>query len=412
MIERKTFPGLATKVLDEDQGIVETIFTTFGNVDYGDDVGHPGMFAKTIAERGHKVKILDIHKADSLSRVLGKPLELRELTREQLPGVVLSEHPDAMGGAYAKVQFLLDTPQGKNAFTLLKEGAVDEWSYAYDAMDFDYSEVEQNGSKKRVRNLRTVKLYDVSPVLWGMNPATATLSAKMEYKPEETEEYIHIPVRDADGFQDGSFRTINISASKGIRAVIGRLKGETTTTVQKYLFAKDKGWTMEKAKAWVEEHKKSAKDDVGLQEQISAIYQAFESQIARPATQPQYVSDLWVQEVFEERIRVRDNEGHYYEIPYKVGEDGVTFAPREEWIEGSMEFVPSKASEKVDDAPDGRAALNDSTTLTDDDLGAGPVRPPTSSATREIVRQRLIELKRIEVGNELEREVRTSEGPV
>jgi hypothetical protein len=40
-----------------------------------------------------------------------------------------------------------------------------------------------------------------------------------------------------------------------IKAVVGKLKGEDTTTVQSYPFARDKGWDLEKAKAWFEKHK-------------------------------------------------------------------------------------------------------------------------------------------------------------
>jgi transcriptional regulator with XRE-family HTH domain len=42
-----------------------------------------------------------------------------------------------------------------------------------------------------------------------------------------------------------------------IKPVIGKLKGEDTTTVQSYLFAKDKDGDLEKAKAWFERHKES-----------------------------------------------------------------------------------------------------------------------------------------------------------
>ena len=75
--------------------------------------------------------------------------------------------------------------------------------------------------------------------------------------PEETENYIHVPVVDKKEFVQGSFKTIDISASKGIKAIIGKLKSdpEGSTVVQKYLFLKEKGWTMEKAKTWVSEHK-------------------------------------------------------------------------------------------------------------------------------------------------------------
>jgi hypothetical protein len=77
--------------------------------------------------------------------------------------------------------------------------------------------------------------------------------------PEETEEFVHIRVRDPADFVDGSFRTIDIDAGKGIKAVIGKLKSDPkgSTVVQKFIFDKDKDWTMEKAEAWVKEHKDS-----------------------------------------------------------------------------------------------------------------------------------------------------------
>jgi len=87
----------------------------------------------------------------------------------------------------------------------------------------------------------------------------ATIARKQEALQEsrETEDFIRIRMKDPSAFQDGSFRTIILSEKEGIKAVIGRLKGETTTTVQVYLFDKNK-WTVEKAKAWIREHKKNA----------------------------------------------------------------------------------------------------------------------------------------------------------
>jgi hypothetical protein len=72
---------------------------------------------------------------------------------------------------------------------------------------------------------------------------------------EETDQYIRSGHRNPDDFESDSLRTITISEEEGIKAVVGKLKGEDKTTVQSYLFAKDKGWDLEKAKAWFEEHK-------------------------------------------------------------------------------------------------------------------------------------------------------------
>jgi hypothetical protein len=80
---------------------------------------------------------------------------------------------------------------------------------------------------------------------------------------EETEEHIRSGHEDPKKYDKDSMRTIDIDAEKGIKAVIGCPKGnfkggkcEVGTQVQSYLFAKDKGWTMTKAKAWFAKAKK------------------------------------------------------------------------------------------------------------------------------------------------------------
>ena len=82
---------------------------------------------------------------------------------------------------------------------------------------------------------------------------------KVVTKPEETEDFIHIPVIDAGKFVKDSFRTIDIDKKKGIKAVIGKLKTDPqgSTKVQKFIFDKKKGWTLKKAQEWVRKHGKS-----------------------------------------------------------------------------------------------------------------------------------------------------------
>jgi len=92
--------------------------------------------------------------------------------------------------------------------------------------------------------------------------AVDALIRKVALDPEETENFIHIPVSDSEDFVQGSFRTITIDAIKGINAVVGKLKTdpEGSTHIQCFLFDKSKDWTMEKAQAWIEMRKKSAAD--------------------------------------------------------------------------------------------------------------------------------------------------------
>ena len=173
-MEHKQFPAIVLST-DEDQGIVEHIVAVMGVIDLGDDRIHNGAFTKTLAERGGKVRVLDQHKTDSVLRILGKPLEMRELRRDELPPVLLAQYPEATGALWCKTQFLMNTPEGSGAFERIKAGALEEWSFGYDALDKDYENVSEGRS---VRNLRTLKLFEYSPVIWGMNPATMTLGAK------------------------------------------------------------------------------------------------------------------------------------------------------------------------------------------------------------------------------------------
>jgi len=76
-------------------------------------------------------------------------------------------------------------------------------------------------------------------------------------KPEETENYIRIPVRDCK-----ITATITISAKEGIKGLYcGKIKKVAT-----YLFDKAKGWTMAKAKKWAKEH-----DGKGVTEKVEGV---------------------------------------------------------------------------------------------------------------------------------------------
>lgn len=184
-MEHKNTYSIVTK-LDDVQGIVEHVVAVMGNTDLGGDVIHPGAFAKTLNERGGKVRVLDLHRTDSIMRAIGKPVALREVSTAELPPQVKAAYPTANGALLATTQFLMSTPEGKGAFERLKAGLIDEWSFGYDAISPDFS---KGADGKTVRNLREVRLWEYSPVLWGMNPATATLGAKAADTPTEGKPY-------------------------------------------------------------------------------------------------------------------------------------------------------------------------------------------------------------------------------
>lgn len=140
-----------------DAGQYEGHFAVFGNLDDGRDVSHPGMFLKTIAERGPRVKVFYAH---DWMKLIGPAPE------------VLAE--DSMG-LMAKGRLTLDSFWGKEAWALMKDGALNEGSFGYEAVKFDY---ESLPGDIMVRNLREVKLYEISPVPLGMNALTQIRAVK------------------------------------------------------------------------------------------------------------------------------------------------------------------------------------------------------------------------------------------
>src|SRR5512143_3708815 len=161
-MEHKAFPILAKQVEDR---VVKQIFAVLGNIDDGRDVMWPGAFTKTLAERADRVRVLWQHGV--MDPPVGVPVTLKELGRMELPQEILARYPSAAGALYGEIKYL-DTPRGNEILVGIREGAITENSIGYEpvAGKFDFETIE--GAP--VRNLREVKLWDVSPVNWGMNP--------------------------------------------------------------------------------------------------------------------------------------------------------------------------------------------------------------------------------------------------
>lgn len=175
--ETKRVPTFIKQIL-EDQGIVEHFVAIMGNLDVGKDVIEMGAFRKSLAERKNRIRVLDQHQTDSVMRVIGKPLELREVGVEELTEEVLEYAPDATGGLLATTQYAISTDNGRNAYELVKGGFVDESSIGYDPVQVYHKEIVIDGKKVKIRLLKELRLWEYSNVIFGMNPATAVVSAK------------------------------------------------------------------------------------------------------------------------------------------------------------------------------------------------------------------------------------------
>lgn len=165
-MEYKSLPSFV-KAVDPETRTVTGVFAVHGNIDSYADISHPGSFKKTIAERGDRVKFLwnhDFFGGPPIAKVLG----IREIGRDELPESVLSRASNATGGVEIVRQYM-KTGRAAEVFEAVAEGASDEMSYGYDPIVMDFSEVDGT----QVRNLREIRLWEVSDVIFGANPATA-----------------------------------------------------------------------------------------------------------------------------------------------------------------------------------------------------------------------------------------------
>ncbi|BDI29409.1 hypothetical protein CCAX7_14600 [Capsulimonas corticalis] len=160
----KTLPAYGVKTLDSAQGIMEAIVAVFDNVDAAGERIKAGAFTQSLERKYPK----GVWMHDWMIPV-AKTLEAKEL----LPGdPLLPAELAELGGLYVKGQFNLNTQRGREAFSDLDFGTVDEFSIGY------VTRKDSIDSKTQVRDLIVIDLYEWSPVLVGCNPQTALIGVK------------------------------------------------------------------------------------------------------------------------------------------------------------------------------------------------------------------------------------------
>lgn len=166
------------------EGLIEAIVSVFSNLDSQKEVVTPGAFTKSLSQRMPK---------GVWGHDWSQPVARTEEARELFPGDPLL--PDALkelGGLYIKGRFNLQTQRGREAFSDIAFGIVDEFSIGYRVLRArritDEGEEQEDpdspaaffGFGKGVRYLDELDLFEWSPVLVGANPATALLGVKTD----------------------------------------------------------------------------------------------------------------------------------------------------------------------------------------------------------------------------------------
>jgi len=164
MHEYKTF-DFQVKAFDYEGRTVEGYASVFGNLDLGRDIVEPGAFAKTLVERGNKVRFLWQHDQ---REPIGRPIEMRE-----------DDH-----GLFIKA-IVSDTGRGRDALALLRDGAISGLSIGYDAIP-GATEYTKGADGESVRLLKELRLWEFSLVSMPMNEE-ATVTALKAADPAPTD---------------------------------------------------------------------------------------------------------------------------------------------------------------------------------------------------------------------------------
>jgi len=158
-----------------EKGIFTGYGSIFGNEDQGSDIMQKGAFTKSLEARpARKVKLLYQHKTD-------EPI-----------GVFEDMYEDSKG-LFVKGKLAMGTQKGREAYELLKMGALDGMSIGFRA---DPEKQGYNESKRGTRTLKEVDLMEISLVTFPMNESALIETVKGNAKNIREWEKI---LRDAGG---------------------------------------------------------------------------------------------------------------------------------------------------------------------------------------------------------------------
>ncbi|MBX9944860.1 MAG: HK97 family phage prohead protease [Reyranella sp.] len=173
----------------------------FDNIDDGGDRIVKGAFADSLADwkaRGKMPKMLWQHGLGASAEDM-MPVGYWTALEEDDHGLKVEGQLDP-----------IDTERGRTLLAGLKNGSIDAMSITYVAVDYAYGKT----AAEPFRTIGRVDLYEVGPVLWGMNQFASIDEAKAAYKIKTIREFETF-LRDAGGFSIADAKAI---ASGGFKA--------------------------------------------------------------------------------------------------------------------------------------------------------------------------------------------------
>jgi HK97 family phage prohead protease len=148
----------------QGQGIIEAYVSIFDNIDLVGDIIRRGAFSESLNNK--LPKGVWMHNWDE---PIAKTIKAYEDEK----------------GLFIQGQFNLETQRGKEAYSDIKFGIIDEFSIGFKILDYEWDDKDN-------RIIKKVKLYEWSPVLAGANPDTELVSVKDEDAVEPLIDFVEV----------------------------------------------------------------------------------------------------------------------------------------------------------------------------------------------------------------------------
>lgn len=183
------FLSLPTEFKDVgDTGTFNGYAAIFGNVDLGGDVIERGAFKEIVRNRNGHVKMLWHHNKR-------EPIGLASVVQDEK-------------GLRFDGRLVLEDPVARKVHAHMKAGSIDQMSIGYDALN---SDVTTAG----VRLLKEVRLWEISPVTFGMNQLAGIDGVKMAGNLQNIREFEDF-LRDVGGFSKAAAKKIAAGGWKAL----------------------------------------------------------------------------------------------------------------------------------------------------------------------------------------------------
>jgi HK97 family phage prohead protease len=188
-----------------DDGTFSGYASIFGNVDLGGDVVERGAFSRGDMEltKDGAVRIADSH---NLRVIIGKAMVEQDDTGLKFSG-----------------QLILGLQAARDAHLRMKAGVLDGMSIGYDSL-------EDEMTTAGVRKLKRLKLYEISPVTFGMNPLARIESVKSRQITtiREFEDFL----REEAGFSNAQAKLLASGGWKSLQKARDETGEDDAATVQ------------------------------------------------------------------------------------------------------------------------------------------------------------------------------------